>query len=363
MTPARSPLGAFYRSPLGARGGFGLYGWGFGLATGQYLNESYPGLISTIKCDGVAASDQCSFALSGGHIYSVGKCFYGELGIGVASTSRSSLQDLGAGWVKCSAREHAAFGIKANGDLYAWGQNAAGELGNGGVGSVQLTPYLVGSGWDDVSAGHGNTLALRGSTLYGWGDGSETGNDWSGLDYGNSPTQVDSGVTKAAAGATFHALLKGDALYTWGDNSYGQLGQGDTTRRETPTLVSDGWKDVSAGTWHGLGIKTNGDLYAWGENWAGEIGDGTTTQRDSPVKVGEGFRYVFAGWSRSFAIDTNGRLWSWGWRSSQNTLGRDNSVYADTIPGLVGFQFSRVASGYLHAIGSGSLCRLGLRET
>ncbi len=355
MTPARSPLGAFYRSPLGVRGGFGLYGWGYNHGTGV-LNESRPSLMSAIKCDAVAAGDLCSFVLSGGHIYSVGQCYHGELGIGVSFTFRSALQDLGGGWAKCSAREYAAFGIKTNGDLYAWGQNESGELGNGGVGSTQLTPYLVGAGWDDVSAGHGNTLALRGTTLYGWGDGSETGNNWTGLDYGNSPTPVDSAVTKVAAGGTFHALLKGDALYTWGDNSYGQLGQGDTTRRETPTLVSDGWKDVSSGTWHGLGIKNNGDLYAWGENWAGEIGDGTTNnQRDYPVKVGENFRNVFAGWSRSFAVDVSGRLWSWGWNSDKNTLGRDNSVFAYTVPGLVGFPFSRVASGYLHAVGAGFL--------
>ena len=50
-----------------------------------------------------------------------------------------------------------------------------------------------------------------------------------------------------------------------GLNADGQLGDGTTTKRLTPTLVHfDGWwKAAAAGDYHSCGIRTDGSLWCW----------------------------------------------------------------------------------------------------
>jgi alpha-tubulin suppressor-like RCC1 family protein len=38
------------------------------------------------------------------------------------------------------------------------------------------------------------------------------------------------------------ALKVDGSLYTWGWNKFGQLGVGDFTNRDTPSLVGGGWR-------------------------------------------------------------------------------------------------------------------------
>ena len=78
------------------------------------------------------------------------------------------------------------------------------------------------------------------------------------------------------------------AAYAWGDNFSGQLGDGTTIDRLAPVLVSGGytWASISAGSgWHTVGLTTSGDAYAWGFNGNSQLGDGTTTDRTTPVLV------------------------------------------------------------------------------
>jgi len=46
-----------------------------------------------------------------------------------------------------------------------------------------------------------------------------------------------------------------------------------------------GWASISAGLFHTVGITTSGAAYAWGYNGYGGLGDGTTTDRTTPVLV------------------------------------------------------------------------------
>ena len=74
-----------------------------------------------------------------------------------------------------------------------------------------------------------------------------------------------------AAGAYHTCALKGGKVYCWGDNDYGQLGDGTTMTRTTPTLVADGAMGnsgvtaVAAVRAHTLGLKDT-CLFAWGYN-------------------------------------------------------------------------------------------------
>ena len=56
--------------------------------------------------------------------------------------------------------------------------------------------------------------------------------------------------------------LKSDkTLWVWGYNNYGQLGDGTTTNRRTPTQEATGaanWSAVAAGGFHTVALKSVG---------------------------------------------------------------------------------------------------------
>ncbi len=90
------------------------------------------------------------------------------------------------------------------------------------------------------------------------------------------------------------------------------------------------WKQVEAGEFWTLALKTNGTLWAWGSNSNGRLGLGRTTGPDWPVQVGtdtdwdrlvlklykggglSGGDYNEGDHQICMAIKTNGSLWFWG---------------------------------------------------
>jgi alpha-tubulin suppressor-like RCC1 family protein len=43
---------------------------------------------------------------------------------------------------------------------------------------------------------------------------------------------------------------------------------------------------ISAGSKHAVALKSNGTLWVWGDNTNGQLGDGTTTNRNTPTQSG-----------------------------------------------------------------------------
>jgi alpha-tubulin suppressor-like RCC1 family protein len=85
------------------------------------------------------------------------------------------------------------------------------------------------------------------------------------------------------------------AAYCWGRNTPnslqesvgGQLGDGTTTDRNTPTLVTGGlsFKSISAGEVTTCGVTTTGVAYCWGDNEYGQLGTNSTTSFQVPTKL------------------------------------------------------------------------------
>ena len=98
--------------------------------------------------------------------------------------------------------------------------------------------------------------------------------------------------------------IAGLYLLAWGRNNYGQLGDGTTTGRNSPTLIgSCTWKAIAAGYYHSLGIRADDRLLAWGWNANGQLGDGTGSTRYSPTLIGScTWKAIAAGQYHSLGI-------------------------------------------------------------
>jgi alpha-tubulin suppressor-like RCC1 family protein len=95
-------------------------------------------------------------------------------------------------------------------------------------------------------------------------------------------------VTSMTGGAASGcAVLTDHTVRCWGPNDKGQVGDGTTTDRPSPTPVSDlaNVASVSMSSTHTCALLLDGSVKCWGVNTEGQLGDGTHTERHAPVSV------------------------------------------------------------------------------
>ncbi|MCB1202809.1 MAG: SUMF1/EgtB/PvdO family nonheme iron enzyme [Verrucomicrobiae bacterium] len=178
-------------------------------------------------------------------------------------------------------------------------------------------------------------------TLWAWGINSNGQLGEGGTLAKTSPTQVVSSKewSSFTVGNSHMAAVATDGtLWAWGLNSTGQLGLGDTTQRTVPTQVGSesNWSKVFCGGNFTVGLKTNGELWAWGTNSNGELGIGNFVQANSPVRIGSDSDWADAigGFSHVLAVKVDGSLWAWGSNGS-GKLGI-GSLTSENTPTRVG---------------------------
>jgi uncharacterized repeat protein (TIGR02543 family) len=182
--------------------------------------------------------------------------------------------------------------------------------------AVTSTGRVYAGGWNGVGQlGDGTTTNRSSPTLI----------TFAALQTGETIQSVNAG-----GGAHSLAVTSTGRVYAWGLNEQGQLGDGTTTNRSTPTLITftglqtgETIQNVDAGQLHSLAITTTGSVYTWGLNEHGQLGYGTTTNRSSPTRrtsfgltFRETIQSVSAGQVNSLAITTTGRVFAWGWNGS-----------------------------------------------
>jgi Alpha-tubulin suppressor and related RCC1 domain-containing proteins len=73
-------------------------------------------------------------------------------------------------------------------------------------------------------------------------------------------------------------------------------------------------KTIDGGMGHTIALRADGTVLAWGSNYYGQLGDGTTTNRLTPVVVSEleDIVAIAAGEKHNLALKYDGSLWAVG---------------------------------------------------
>jgi alpha-tubulin suppressor-like RCC1 family protein len=300
--------------------------------------------------------------------YAWGNGFGGKLGDGTSTGKNSPVSVVGGftDWTQVSAGNDHSLGVRANGTAWGWGRTQYGQLGINTIAGSFVSPVSVIGGftdWIQVSASRNHSLGVRANGIaYAWGnnqfgklgDGTATAR--------SSPVSVVGGFTDwvQLSGGTLHSLglRSNGTAWAWGGGGGGALGDNSTVTKSSPVSVVGGytdWTQVSAGTDHSLGIRVDGTAWSWGSNIDGRLGDNSTVGKSSPVLVAGGFTdwtQLSAGGLHSLGVRENGTAWAWG-NAGGGRLG-DNSSIAQSSPVSVvgGFtDWIQLSGGFNHSLG------------
>jgi alpha-tubulin suppressor-like RCC1 family protein len=361
----------------------------------QYFIDNSITISHVYACD-----DHSIFLDTNGNVYSCGEGDFGRLGHGNNSdkytpTLIQYFIDESITISKISAGNSHSIFLATDGNVYSCGRGTYGRLGHGNTNS-KYTPTLIETYIDyngnninytnitisHVSAGYYHSLFVdTNGNVYSCGR-----NSYGQLGHGNTsekstPTLIqyfiDNSITISRVYAgDFHSIFldTNGNVYSCGRGNDGQLGHGNTSNKNTPTLIqyfideSITISKFSAGYYHSIFLATDGNVYSCGLSSYGRLGHGNTNSKYTPTLIetyidynGNNINYtnitishVSAGYYHSLFVDTNGNVYSCG-RGNYGKLGHGNTSDKST-PTLIQYfdtyniTISHVSAGYYHSI-------------
>jgi Regulator of chromosome condensation (RCC1) repeat len=159
---------------------------------------------------------------------------------------------------------------------------------------------------------------------------------------------LTSGIAGISAGSSHTcAVTSSGAVKCWGENVYGQVGDGTTTRRLTPTSVvglSSGVSTITTGDSDSCAVLLQDGARCWGLDIWGQIGDGgQETLSLTPSRViglRDGASAVSGGFYHNCGLTMLGGAVCWG-DSTYGQLGDGDyggGHYSDRPVEVVGFE-------------------------
>src|SRR6185295_12253520 len=135
------------------------------------------------------------------------------------------------------------------------------------------------------------------------------------------------------------AVRSDGTAWCWGRNGDGQVGDGTTIDRPSPTQVmaSPGVPlanvvEIEAGEFHTCARTIDASLWCWGYNMDNELGDGTAVSSVYPVHVLtapstplQNIRGLHSGSGHVVAWGPAGQLFGWG-QGAQGKLGKGSTT-------------------------------------
>ena len=213
--------------------------------------------------------------------------------------------------------------------------------------------------------GHNNSTDYTSPTQLG-------SDQWSRISSGGCMGAIKY-VGQGSGGGYGPALDTYGTLWTWGDGGKGRLGHGNETTLTVPTQVGTDtdWTDVACeGSQTTYALKSDGTMWGWGYNNHGQVGDGTTTDRWTPTQIGTGTDWgtkfgqdirnqVCAGHNFMFQIKPKpgssypgGELWGWGLGYGRMGQGpNDTGIHSSPVQIGTHDDWIWVTGGVNHALG------------
>ncbi|BDR54488.1 hypothetical protein KIMH_05990 [Bombiscardovia apis] len=373
ITYSSLSAGQDYTLAIGSDGN--AYSWGSNqhgrLGSGSADRQAHPSpsrvhLPDTVRVLQVAAGSSHALALgSDHHVYAWGANAQGQVGDGTSTDQNTPIDltntaRLPSTIMQLAAGDDYSLALTRDGHLYTWGSNQYGTLAttiNAGTTNPNSLPTDVSAAGSlpttirSISAGSHHALAVSNEHhTYSWG-ANEYGQLGTSTSLGTDtaqPSPVDlttvgalpATITQVTAGSTHSLALSQDQhTYSWGDNQHGQLGDGTTTSRSTPTDISaagflpSSISQLAAGEHTSIALSTSGHVHTWGINTSGQLGNNNTnvSQATRPLDITTinalpAMTHITAGRNHTSAITNSRQVYSWG----ANTAGQLGQGSSDT---------------------------------
>lgn len=259
-------------------------------------------------------------------------------------------------------------GIGRGGDCFVWGDGDSGQLGLGDFEHHHV--IAVNNSFppvQDGGCGSNHTMVLtKTGGVYSWGHSANgrlgigaserLGAKEGQRHYFPIPTHLSTleEIRELSCGADHTLAVGGSGVWSWGNGSGGRLGLGDNNDRFDPCLVprirGKPILGVAAGSWHSLAIiqypmmLKGGWLYSWGSGYHGQLGMEAKTVSMYAEPVEYFLRHhllittVRTASHHCAVVTSDGELYTWG-SNSCGQLGRlidEKDVNYTGIPGHVG---------------------------